>query len=1000
MKKNTGRTDRFIDRTLLILFLLFAFPVASLAAISFQDVTIGSGIEKIAESYGASWGDVNGDGWPDLFVNHHRDDPSLYVNLGTGNFSDRWRETSIWATYPYRDQHGGTWADFDNDGDQDLYIMLGAAVDDQFLVNEGGILVDRSVEFGLTNKTLAGRMPIWFDYNADGLLDFASIIRGTNRFYEQDVTGAFVNKTSETGFICNASHQYGQLIDLTNDNIFELLCLTPVSWPNKVYDTSTVPFTDATSTVPVVDIMNDSVADDFDGDLRTDVFIVRGALRLSEALSKDANTVEAQLIANNSHETGFTFESTGPITIEMHWIRRNRTEIFIGSTGWNPSGFSGDETILFTLDPADPTTWGRMPNDPAIDHGVYIGYDNTTGTWEMSLSPGGEFDSSYWIVTGVDPLLNVITTNQQVGDLPIKPALQMNTLNGFVDEAPIRGLNDLMSCVSATSGDFDNDMDIDIYLSCRGGVQNFENRLYENQGNGIFTLVPGAGGAAGFSGLGVGVGGDVASADFDVDGFLDLYVGNGLNLLPEAPDSRSGLEQLFRNAGNSNHWIQIDLVGTTSNRDGIGAKVLATAAGTTQLRMQDGGYHRWSQDHQRIHFGLAGNTLVDIQIEWPSGIVDQFSNVPADKLYRFTEGGTYEEVVLGAVPISPCAEPEYDKATEQALFIWKDCVNDSWHTRMTAGGLSVTYTGTVLADQAFTSVTGFNLETGDVLDSTTNPLEIAYSLTIIGTGQDGFDFSYPAGAPACFGVDLPVGVTVLLGSTREPITVPFDLNTLGPCENLPPAISVNDVSIAEDDAGGVATFTVSLSQSSTKTITVDVASADGTATAPGDYTALLSTTLTFNPGETSQAVNVAIADDVLAEGDETFTVTLSNVVNGTLGTAVGTGTIVDNEASPCSEPTYDTATEQAVFVWKDCTNDSWHARMTAGGVFVAYDGSVIADQAFTSVTGFSLETGALVPTCRQQYRSTMSAWPRTMPVAWRLSRSACHKRAHRQSVSM
>ena len=95
-------------------------------------------------------------------------------------------------------------------------------------------------------------------------------------------------------------------------------------------------------------------------------------------------------------------------------------------------------------------------------------------------------------------------------------------------------------------------------------------------------------------------------------------------------------------------------------------------------------------------------------------------------------------------------------------------------------------------------------------------------------------------------------------------------------DELPPAVSVNDVTVAENVAGGLASFTVNLSTASTLPVTVDVATLDGSAVAPDDYTAVPLTTLTFAPGETSKTVDVNVVDDSLIEANETFTVGLSN----------------------------------------------------------------------------------------------------------------------------
>jgi hypothetical protein len=76
-------------------------------------------------------------------------------------------------------------------------------------------------------------------------------------------------------------------------------------------------------------------------------------------------------------------------------------------------------------------------------------------------------------------------------------------------------------------------------------------------------------------------------ADYDLNGFLDLFVTNGLHQLPIHV---GGPSQLFRNLGNGNHLIELTLVGRVSNRDGVGARVIAiTPDGKRQLREQNGG---------------------------------------------------------------------------------------------------------------------------------------------------------------------------------------------------------------------------------------------------------------------------------------------------------------------------------------------------------------------------------------------------------------------------
>jgi uncharacterized protein YhjY with autotransporter beta-barrel domain len=115
--------------------------------------------------------------------------------------------------------------------------------------------------------------------------------------------------------------------------------------------------------------------------------------------------------------------------------------------------------------------------------------------------------------------------------------------------------------------------------------------------------------------------------------------------------------------------------------------------------------------------------------------------------------------------------------------------------------------------------------------------------------------------------------------------------------DAPPALSINDVSLAEGAAGTTSmTFTVSLGAASGRTVTVDYATANGTASAPGDFVAA-SGTLTFAPGQTSQPVTVTLNGDTTLESNEILFVNLTGAVNATVSDGQGLGTIVNDDVA-------------------------------------------------------------------------------------------------------
>jgi glucose/arabinose dehydrogenase len=197
-----------------------------------------------------------------------------------------------------------------------------------------------------------------------------------------------------------------------------------------------------------------------------------------------------------------------------------------------------------------------------------------------------------------------------------------------------------------------------------------------------------------------------------------------------------------------------------------------------------------------------------------------------------------------------------------------------------------------------------------------NLTSTAQFATANGTAASGTDYTAVSGT-----------VTFPPGSTTQPVSVPvtgdlvdeddetFFVNLTSPTnatisdgqglgtildDDPAPVMSIDDCAVVEGNAGSVSCgFTVSLSAPSSRTITVNQATANGTATAGVDYTAG-GVGLTFTPGQVSKLVSVSVQGDTAVEGDEDFFVNLTGATNATVGDGQGVGTILDDDAPSLS----------------------------------------------------------------------------------------------------
>lgn len=239
-----------------------------------------------------------------------------------------------------------------------------------------------------------------------------------------------------------------------------------------------------------------------------------------------------------------------------------------------------------------------------------------------------------------DGKLDIVKTNFAGDTSSLYRNLGNNTFEDMTYQAGL-GRNTRFLGWGAMFGDFDNDGRPDIILT-NGHVYpevgesaaeyGYRQRkvLYRNMGNGRFADVS--------SEAGTGIlepvpGRGCAIGDFDNDGDLDLVV-NCINDFPQLLRCDSTLK---------NNWIKLRLIGTKSNRSAIGARVHCTAGGLRQIDEVRSGGSYVSQNDLRIHFGLAKSESADIEIRWPSGAIDRFSGMAANRIYQVTEGRGYSE---------------------------------------------------------------------------------------------------------------------------------------------------------------------------------------------------------------------------------------------------------------------------------------------------------------------------------------------------------------------
>jgi hypothetical protein len=498
--------------------------------------------------------------------------------------------------------------DFDHDGFDDLFVTDSDEGRQSFLYRNNGNMtftdVTAKAGVGGGNDPLSiVADALWFDYDNDGRRDLLVVRFGTPLLYHNEGNGAFKDVSAASGLTKFGNTIAALAFDYDNDGRLDLL------FGNYFKPENLLAFKD-----PHV-LPND-----------LDNAVNGGGVTLWHSLG-NGRFEDVTAKAGFGEHTGWTLD-----------------------IGHGDFDNDGDQDVYLACDYGTDRLFINEGNGRFRDvTETALGFDTKKG---MNVDVG-DYDNDGW--------LDVYVTN--ITDEYMKECnmLWHNNADGtFTDLSRETGTCETLWGWAAKFGDYDNDGLLDLFVTNglrSAGPENYipvlvemiikpgvdftdvrnwpdignrtwsgyqKKKFYKNLDGHTFKEMSAAAGVDNDKD-----GRGLAVADYDNDGRLDFMQTNA----DQEP-------QLYRNVTTApGHWIGLDLAGTRSNRDAIGARVTVKTPARTQIREVEGGNGYAGQSSKRLHIGLGGSSAVPaIEVRWPSGVVQTVTAV-VDRVTTVREPG-------------------------------------------------------------------------------------------------------------------------------------------------------------------------------------------------------------------------------------------------------------------------------------------------------------------------------------------------------------------------